>query len=241
MQPTAFYDRWFSERLDARPTISKRILFREVRLLIESFLDREPAKVFRLLDVGCGAGHLIDGLLRFDRLALSGVDITDSVIGKLKNRYPSVSFASINYAEPQPELKERFDLITAVEILEHIPYSSQSVFIHNLSRSLVPGGRLMLTTPDLDRAHRIPKAFQNTQPVEDWVNRARLEVLLDPFFEDIRFGSCILYFPNRVVDILFKRLLYPFHMGLEQTLIRNTAKGCHIVATAKKKSVGTLK
>lgn len=233
-QLTPFYDKWFSRRIHSKPTISKRILFNEVNRCLEEYLQTRQANRLDLLDIGCGAGHLISRLQNIPMLNITGVDITDHVIDTLKEIYPRAQFKKINFSEPQ-ELHEEFDIATAVEILEHIPYSKQPTFIENIRKSLRPGSALILTTPNKERTHRIPKAFRNTQPVEDWLTIDELIDLLSPGFQPITLSTCIWYFPTRLIDMIFKRLLYPFHMGIEQRLLRDTRLGGHIVVKAIRK------
>lgn len=231
-ETSRYYDEHFSKRLKKRPTISKHILFNEtIRRIEKSGVYASTTDKLKLLDVGCGAGHLIARLVRNPRLDCTGVDITEKVIEELRRIYQGAVFEIGDFSKPM-EPEPLFDLVTAVEILEHIPYSQQELFIENIAKSLRPGGNLILTTPNLDRAHRIPRAFRNTQPVEDWVTMDRLQSLLSPWFDDIQLQTCIWYFPIRVIDALFKRVCYPFHVGMEQRLIENTGLGGHIIVTA---------
>ena len=234
MQPTGYYDKWFWRRIHARPTISKRILFNEVLLRIKKNLSKSSGDKCRILDVGCGAGHLISLLLGLKNVEITGIDITDKVIDTLKVLYPTAKFRKTNYSEPQ-DAEENFDIVTAVEIIEHIPYAKQSTFIENIQHSLKPGGILILTTPNKGRAHRIPNSFRNTQPIEDWLTIEQIKDLLNPGFDQIVIGTCIWYFPTRIIDMLFKRLFYPFHIKFEQDLLRRTKLGGHIVVTATRR------
>jgi 2-polyprenyl-3-methyl-5-hydroxy-6-metoxy-1,4-benzoquinol methylase len=234
LQPTAYYERWFSRRISSRPTISKRILFNEGLRGLNEYLREHPDKRCELLDIGCGAGHFISRLQHRPELNITGIDITDKVIDRLQELYPYAQFKKINFSEPQ-DMTYPYDIVTAIEVIEHIPYDKQSIFIENIRKSLKPGALLFLTTPNKGRIHRIPKAFRNTQPVEDWLTINELKNLLHRDFSPITIETCIWYFPTRLIDIIFKRLFYPLHMGIEQTLLRNTKLGCHIVVKAIRK------
>lgn len=233
MDTTEFYEKWFSVRLGGTPTISKRILFNEALLRVR----RELAATSRrldLLDVGCGAGHFVERLLALERVRVTGVDITADVLDCCRRRFPQATFQTRDFSAPQ-ELEAAADVVTAVEVIEHVPYIQQPVFIANCAKVLRPGGMLVLTTPNADRREQIPAVHRNTQPVEDWLTPDQVQGLLAGAFADIELGSCIWFFPNRIVDALFKRICYPFHMTLEQRLLRATRRGCHLVACARRR------
>lgn len=232
MDTSYFYDRWFLKRIHKKPTISKRIIYQEIIRLLDEYLAVEKCGQKTLLDVGCGAGHFISKLIDNGSLKISGADLTNKTIDFLSQKFSQATFHKINYSEPITN-PNQYNIITAIEILEHIPHARQPVFIENISKSLLPGGRLLLSTPNLARAHMMPPSFRTTQPVEDWLTIDQLVNLLSPYFEDIQVRTCIWFFPQRIFDILLKRLLYPFHITLEQHLIRNTDLGGHIVISAK--------
>ncbi len=231
MDKQGYYDRFFSVKISQRPTISKRILFNEVQRKIKKQLVSNKADKLEMLDVGCGPGHLIRQFTGNPRLKLTGADITDSVLGNLKKRIPEADFISLDFSKPQ-DLEPHYDILTAVEIFEHIPREEKRTFLANCAACLRDNGILILTTPNNDRRHRIPAAFRNTQPVEDWVNSRELLALARDYFHPISMETCIWYFPKRWMDMLFKRLLYPFHMTLEQRLLRSTMLGGHLIFTA---------
>ena len=94
----------------------------------------------QVLDVGCGSSRIIGSG------QLVGLDI---VLGKLRyaRRYgnPLVHGSIFNL----PFADSSFDTVICSEVIEHIP-AEERVF-SELERVLVPGGRLILGTPDYDR------------------------------------------------------------------------------------------
>ena len=98
----------------------------------------------RILDVGCAQGTLAL------RLAEQGhhvraMDIRPQFVDYARSRYEygDVEFVVANAMEHVGD--DRYDLVFANQILEHLVYPSD--FIRRLSEWLVPGGRLICTTP----------------------------------------------------------------------------------------------
>ena len=98
-----------------------------------------------LLDVGCGLGGFIK-VAQKNGFKVSGNDISDFAIKKV-SKDMKIPF----YPGPISEKvlpKSRFEIITAWDVLEHIPQISDA--IKAISNSLKKDGLLFLTTPDLD-------------------------------------------------------------------------------------------
>lgn len=234
MELTKFYDKWFLKRLGGNPSISKKILFNEAMLRVKGFLANSKREGFNVLDVGCGAGHFVERLLKQNNIKVTGIDITKDTLIKCRELYPRADFRQIDFSEPQ-YVDRNYDIVCAIEVIEHIPYARQHIFIKNCWQSLRKGGVFILTTPNKDRSQQIPVQFRTTQPIEDWLSIRQLSSLLESHFNSVSIGTCIWFFPNRYIDAIFKRLFYPFHMTLEQRFLRNTNLGCHIVATAHRR------
>lgn len=231
MKHTGFYDEFFKKKIYRKPTINKNILF---NLTVDRFLEHKNTYIkplYNILDIGCGPGHLINKFLRFNDVRLTGFDITSNTLEILSGIYSEVSFNQVDFSVPQM-LEEKFDVITAVEVLEHIPHDKKAVFLKNCSDALSPGGILILTTPNKDRMFLMPKPYRVTQPVEDFVSPGELSEYLSRGYDKVEIGTCLLYVPNIYLDAIYKRVFYPFHVGTEQRLLRKTDWGVHIIATA---------
>ena len=97
------------------------------------------------LDVGCGAGLLAEPLARMGA-NVTAVDAAPELIAAAK-AHADASGLAIDYRAIGVEgLGGRFDLITAMEVIEHV--ASPSAFVASLAARLAPGGLLILSTPN---------------------------------------------------------------------------------------------
>jgi demethylmenaquinone methyltransferase/2-methoxy-6-polyprenyl-1,4-benzoquinol methylase/phosphoethanolamine N-methyltransferase len=102
----------------------------------------------RLLDCGCGPGHL--PLAALDRLGpdgkASGIDASPKMIQTAK-RNASRRGAEVDFRlaamEDLPFEDETFDMVTTTLVLHHLPDDVLADAVGEMFRVLVPGGRLL--------------------------------------------------------------------------------------------------
>jgi len=131
-----------------------------------------------LLDVGCGDGRLINEIGKwYPAASLHGVDASEQAIAIAKALTRNASFTVRDIiAEP---LQQVADVVTLIEVLEHIPPESCEAFIGSAARAIKPGGRLILTVPHVNKPVE-KKHFRH-------FSKEDLLPLLAPHFSDLRF------------------------------------------------------
>lgn len=119
----------------------------------------------KILDVGCGDGFLSADFKKMGMYAI-GVDASPGAVEAAKLRCDEAYVADLGHA-PLPLPDACVDLIWAGEIIEHI--FETEAFLEDLLRVLRPGGRLILSTPNL----------------ASWINRISLLLGQQPFFTEL--------------------------------------------------------
>ena len=120
-------------------------LERRRRLLLGELLPGD-----RVLDLGCGAGDFT-GLAAEAGAEAIGVDVAQSALRRASSRHPGLDFRLAPIDGRLPLGDNAFDLVWASEVIEHVADTAQ--WLSEVRRVLVPGGRLMLTTPNHGRLH----------------------------------------------------------------------------------------
>ena len=115
----------------------RRVLMR----LLDRYVKRSDGDSARVLDVGCGSGAMLVHLARFGRP--HGVDVNSEAVLRCQDRgFDAVVHES---GPPLPFAAESFDLITALDVIEHV--DDDGGLLRELRRLVRPGGRLLVTVP----------------------------------------------------------------------------------------------
>lgn len=130
-----------------------------------------------VLDYGCGSGRFLPLLQALERGPVVGFDVTRSVLEAVAERHPDVEVVTGSGVYPTPLADATFDLAMSSEVIEHV--EDQSGFVADLARVLAPGGLLVLTTPNARFERRYKAGTRGLQPIENWLDRASLDTLLE--------------------------------------------------------------
>lgn len=170
----------------------------------------------RVLDYGCGSGY---GSSRIARSAaqVTAVDVAADAIAHAGSQYaaPNLEFLTIDPARPLPFADQSFDTVLSFQVFEHVNDTAR--YLAQIRRVLVPGGRLVLVTPD-----RATRLLPLQKPWNRWhlkeYDSASLHQVIGKYFPD----AAIWHMSGRrdVIDIELRRcrklkwLALPFTLPL---------------------------
>ncbi|MCD5397814.1 class I SAM-dependent methyltransferase [candidate division NPL-UPA2 bacterium] len=141
---------------------------------------------------------------------------------EMKNYYPNASYSSMDIDRETDqdyysldEVKEIFNIILLFEVIEHLTFPEGEEMLKKIAELLKPGGRLILTTPNLyhpnwywgDATHRTPYRYDEIGGVllgSGYRVRHIYRVHNDAFFQKI-----------------FRLLLMPLHKYLDSDFAKS--------------------
>ncbi|MGZ2412676.1 2-polyprenyl-6-hydroxyphenyl methylase / 3-demethylubiquinone-9 3-methyltransferase [Sphingomonas sp. F9_3S_D5_B_2] len=146
--------------------------------------NRRPLEGRTALDVGCGAGLLAEPLARLGA-KVTGIDAAPEVIA-VAHEHAAARGLEIDYrAGDVQALEGQFDLITCMEVIEHV--ADPTAFVAALAQRLAPDGLLVLSTPNatgwsklmmITVAEGLGRIPRGTHDFDKFIAPERMKVLL---------------------------------------------------------------
>jgi 2-polyprenyl-6-hydroxyphenyl methylase/3-demethylubiquinone-9 3-methyltransferase len=146
----ALASRWWDPRGEFKPLH----LMNPLRI---DYIDRRVTLAGKdCLDIGCGGGILTEGLATRSA-SVTGIDMAEGPLRVAELHLKDSQLSNVRYlrstaedlADAEPA---RFDLVTCLEVLEHVPDPAQ--LVATCARLVKPGGDIVLST-----INRNPKSF----------------------------------------------------------------------------------
>ena len=142
--------RWWDPESEFRP------LHQINPLRLEWINAHAPLAGKRVLDVGCGGGILADAMARKGAQVL-GIDLAAkplkvAQLHALEAHTPNVEYREVSAEALAAEQPGSFDIVTCMEMLEHVP--DPSSIVRACATMVKPGGWVFFST-----INRNPKAF----------------------------------------------------------------------------------
>ena len=133
--------KWWDEGSEFKP-------LHQINPLRLNFIDEKVnLKNKKVLDVGCGGGILSESMAKLGA-NVTGIDMGEKVINIAKlhalQSKLDIDYQCISLEALAPKRGPIFDVITCMEMLEHVPEPSKIVFL--CAKLLKPGGTLFMST-----------------------------------------------------------------------------------------------
>lgn len=107
--------------------------------MIDKFYQPEPAA--KVLDIGCGTGMMLRHLAKYGEIW--GIDKDIKAVEYSRDKVPQAKVILGSFPETLPE--EKFDLITALDVFEHLGDDEKA--LAETANLLKPNGIFLLTVP----------------------------------------------------------------------------------------------
>ena len=141
--------RWWDPESEFKP-------LHDINPLRLDWIDREVGLVGKkVLDVGCGGGILAESMATRGAL-VTGIDLSDKALSvarlHLLETGQNVDYRKISAEELAAGIPGAFDIVTCLEMLEHVPDPASTV--RACARLVRPGGMVFFST-----INRNPKSY----------------------------------------------------------------------------------
>jgi len=145
----ALAKRWWDKNSEFKP-------LHEINPLRTNFIDeRTPVAELNILDVGCGGGILCEALAKCGA-NVTGIDMGEAPLNVAKlhqlESNVSINYKKITTEELAQQEPESFDIVTCLEMLEHVPDPSK--VIKACADLVKPNGDVYFST-----INRNPKSY----------------------------------------------------------------------------------
>lgn len=196
-------------------------------------LEHKPEK---LLDVGCGDGRLIYEM-KGDINQCYGIDLSEMAINYAKafNFEENCNFD----VKRVQDLIEQFDVVTCIEVLEHIPDDEIESFLTGVWNCVKEGGTLIITVPSTAIPLR-SKHYRHYTKEALYASLKYMKIPLDLITCDYIINHRLNQKINKYLCVkiirefpFFRRKLWEWY--LKRVLPSDPSNGRHIVLTVQKR------
>ncbi|MAO38908.1 MAG: bifunctional 3-demethylubiquinol 3-O-methyltransferase/2-polyprenyl-6-hydroxyphenol methylase [Pseudohongiella sp.] len=142
--------RWWDPNSEFRP-------LHEINPLRMSFINRKiNVAGRRCIDIGCGGGILSEALAR-QSASVTAIDLAEASLAvarlhQLESGLDDIRYENISAEEMAEKEAEQYDVVTCLEMLEHVP--DPEAVVAACARLAKPGGHLFFST-----INRNPKSW----------------------------------------------------------------------------------
>jgi len=120
----------------------------------------------KLLDIGVGTGFYVKYWEKLGVKSLTGIDITARSIAELKKRYPNHRFIRANIGDTKIPINEKFDIITAFDVLFHMISDDEFEQAIKNIRNLSHANTIILITDNFLKAYKPPRSHENDRTLK---------------------------------------------------------------------------
>lgn len=189
------------------------------RTIVCSFLKEQ--KIKKILDFGCNTGFYASEVKKNTGAEVYGTDINEYALDVGRKKYPEIKFLSL---EKAASMKNYFDAIILIHVLEHVPDCSQTLSL--LKSLLAKNGKIIINVPqerirgDCNIPYIILSSLQNKRYTNHHLHVLKFEDvdrLLSKL--DLKIENSV--YVNFLPPFVTKRYIWPISASLVAVCRRN--------------------
>ncbi len=130
----------------------KEIFYLKARWIVSpiSAVEELVPKEGRVYDIGCGAGLLSNTMaMRSGSRDVTGIDLSEEKIALAKRTILARKNIRFEKADALNLILDSPDVVVACDLIHHIPFSAQEIFLEHIYSMLSQGGLLLIQ--DIDK------------------------------------------------------------------------------------------
>lgn len=201
--------------------------------LHEKVVTMNPKSV---LEVGCGDGYFIGGLPSSIPVRV-GVDLSSRAIAFARAFHPECTF----YDQDVNAIKDTFDIVAAIEVIEHIPENELPGFFNSLAQRTNDSGKIIISVPTtnipLNQKHYRHYTIDLLRKQLEHI-RAGLEIEDHEyiFYKPWWYKIFTLFFNNKLFSLEVKPIMrFAWNQIWNKYRMANEKEGLHLILTLKNK------
>lgn len=179
--------------------------------LIKRYSKSLQLKPSSVLDIGCGNGLLLEYFKNNLKLKTAGVELSPQDCAIAKKKADKIINASIENSNISSKFKEKFDIVIATDVFEHLPNPPKAM--RNISKIAKKNSLLIIDTGDIGgfgaSIGGALNPFTQDEGHITFFSRKTIQLLLNKYgFEIIKFHDNREVFPKEKLEIsrIFFRL-----------------------------------
>lgn len=190
----------------------------------------------KVLEVGCGYGYLSYSM-KSKGFDVTAIDISEKAVGFARENFGDY-FRNVSISDLDGAVSEKFDLIIATEVIEHLV--DPSLFLKECLRLLKTGGSILITTPNRDYYSAASIWQTDLPPLHlTWISTKGMSALARKHGLEVHFTKFSGYYPrseNRLAKFLWSRR----RTIMETQAIRNNPQDGSLVARMRSRIHGLI-
>ncbi len=176
----------------------------QVRYFKREFKQQLPAdKQITILDVGCGTGSLIQALNEMGYANTTGIDLSEEQVA-MAHEFGVTSVAQADLHDFLASSNAKFDVIFAVDLIEHLTKDELVDFLTRLKDGLNDGGKVVFRTPNMDTPLASVFAFADFTH-EVFLNKSSaMQIMQATGYTHVEVTEGIVFIENPVKELMRK-------------------------------------